>query len=122
VDRAVPLWGQPEAGHASDKPRNTTRWSEIAQLLAPYGVQPGASSAIADAALVTADRLAARRAPWCLTRLPATYSACARGMAEAVAPNPWEVVGGLAQTPPTKHRPGTCYQVAEGEGTFYGTT
>jgi hypothetical protein len=26
----------------------------------------------------------------------------------------------LAQTPPTKHRPGTCYKVAEGSVTLYG--
>lgn len=42
VDRAVPLWGKPEEGHASEKTLKTTRWSEIAQLLAHYGVQPGA--------------------------------------------------------------------------------
>ena len=42
VDRAVPIWGKPEDGNASDKTRNTTLWSEIAQLLAQYGVQPGA--------------------------------------------------------------------------------
>jgi hypothetical protein len=29
-------------------------------------------------------------------------------------------VGVLAQTPPTKHRPGTGYKVAEGRVTFYG--
>ena len=28
----------------------------------------------------------------------------------------------LAQTPPTKHRPGTCYKVAEGKVTVYGKT
>jgi len=37
-----------------------------------------------------------------------------------VAHNHWEEVGVLAQTPPTKHRPGTCYKVAEGRVTFYG--
>src|SRR5262249_28623835 len=39
-----------------------------------------------------------------------------------VAHNRWEVVGVLAQTPPTKRRPGTFYKVAEGEVTLYGTT
>ena len=42
-------------------------------------------------------------------------------MAAAVAHNHWEEVGGLAQTPPPKHRPGTFEKVAEGEVTFYGT-
>ena len=120
VDRAVPMWGQPEDGNASDKTLNTTLLSEIAQLLAQYGVQPGASISIADAALVTEDNLAALRDTLFITRLPATYSACARIIAEAVAHNHWEVVGVLAQTPPTKHRPGTFYKVAEGEVTLYG--
>jgi hypothetical protein len=122
VDRAVPIWGKPEDGNASDKTRNTTLWSEIAQLLAHYGVQPGAYSSIADSALVTQDNLAALRDTWFITRLPATYSAGGRVIAEAVAHNHWEEVGVVAQTPPTKHRPGTCYKVAEGAVTFYDKT
>lgn len=42
VDRAVPIWGKPEDGNASDKSLNTTLLSEIAQLLACHGVAPGA--------------------------------------------------------------------------------
>src|SRR5215831_5114896 len=122
VDRAVPIWGTPEDGNASDKTLNTTLLSEIAQLLAQYGVHPGASIYIADAALVTEDNLAALRDTWFITRLPATYSECGRVIAEVVAHNPWEEVGVLAQTPPTKRRPATCYKVAEGEVTLYGTT
>jgi transposase len=34
--------------------------------------------------------------------------------------NHWEEVGVLAQTPPTQHRPGTCYQVAESRVPLYG--
>jgi transposase len=49
-----------------------------------------------------------------------SYSACGRVIAEAVARNHWEEVGGLAQTPPTKRRPGTFYKVAEAEVTLYG--
>jgi transposase len=85
-------------------------------------VQPGAYIYIADAALVTAANLAALRDTLFITRLPATYSECSRVIAEAVAHNRWEEVGVLAQTPPTKHRPGTFYKVAEGEVTLYGTT
>jgi hypothetical protein len=96
------------AGNASDKTLNTTLLSEIAKLLAQYGVQPGAYIYIADAALVTEANLAALADTLCIIRLPATYSACERVRAEAVARNQWEEVGVLAQTPPTKHRPGTC--------------
>jgi transposase len=120
VDRAVPIWGKPEDGNASDKTLNTTLLSEIAQLLARHGVHPGAYIYIADAALVTEDNLAALGDSLFITRLPATYSECARVIAEAVAHNRWEEVGVLAQTPPTKHRPTTFYQVAEGSVTLYG--
>jgi transposase len=120
VDRAVPMWGKPEDGNASDKTLNTTLLSEIAQLLARYGVQQGAYVYIADAALVTEDNLAALGDTLFITRLPATYSECGRVIAEAVAQNRWEEVGVLAQTPPTKHRPGTFYQVAESGVTLYG--
>jgi transposase len=41
-------------------------------------------------------------------------------MAEAAAHNQWEEVGVLAQTPPTNHRAGTCYKVAESGVTLYG--
>ena len=83
-------------------------------------MQPGASIDIADAALVTEDNLAALRNTVFITRLPATSSAWGRLMAETVARNQWEEVGGLAQTPPTTHRPGTFSKVAEGGVTFYG--
>jgi hypothetical protein len=112
-DRAVPMWGKPEAGHASNKPLTTTLRSAIAQLLARYGVHQGADVDIADAALVTEDNLAALGETLCITRLPATASAWGRGMAAAVAQNRGEEVAGLAQTPPTKHRPGALSQVAE---------
>jgi transposase len=120
VDRAVPIWGKPEDGNASDKTLNTTLLSEIAHLLAQYGVQPGAYIYIADAALVTEDSLAALRDTLFITRLPATYSECGRVIAEAVVHNAWEAVGVLAQTPPTRRRPGTFYKVAESRGTLYG--
>jgi transposase len=122
VDRAVPSWGKIEDGHASDKALHTTLLSQLAQLLAQYGVQPGAYSYLADSALVTEANLAALSHTLFITRLPATYSACERVIGEAVARNQWEEVGVLAQTPPTKHRPGTVYKVAEDVVTLYGKT
>src|SRR5262252_7976633 len=122
VDRAVPIWGKPEDGNASDKTLNTNLLSELARLLADYGVQPGAYISIADSALVTEDNLTALRDTYFITRLPATYSECGRLIEETVARNHWEEVGVLAQTQPTKHRPGTSYKVAEGDVTLYGKT
>src|SRR5499427_9556415 len=120
VDRAVPIWGKLDDGNASDKTLNTNLLSELARLLADYGVRPGAYIYIADAALVTEDNLSALRDTFFITRLPATYSECERVMGEAVARNRWEEVGVLAQTPPTQHRPGTFYKVAEDVGPLYG--
>jgi hypothetical protein len=62
---------------------------------------------------VTEDNLAALEDTLCITRLPATDSACERVMGEAVARHRGEAVGVLAQTPPTPRRPGTFYKVAE---------
>jgi hypothetical protein len=42
VDRAVPLWGKPEDGHASDTTVKHTLLSTIATFLAQPGVAPGA--------------------------------------------------------------------------------
>jgi transposase len=121
VDRAVPIWGKPEDGNASDKTVNNTLLSGIATFLAQHGVAPGAYIYVADAALVTEDNLAALGDTLFITRLPATYSECGRLIAEAVTPNTWEAVGGLAHTKPTKHRPVTAYKVSEGAVTLYGT-
>src|SRR5262252_3189512 len=120
VDRAVPLWGTPEDGNASDKTINNTLLSTIATFLGQHGVAPGAYIYVADAALVTADNLAALGDTRFITRLPATYNECGRLIAEAVAHNAWETVGVLAHTKPTKHRPATSYKVSEGEVTLYG--
>jgi transposase len=72
--------------------------------------------------LVTEDNLAALGDTLFITRLPATYSECQRVIGEAVARNRWEEAGVLAQTPPTQHRPGTFYKVAEDVVTLYGKT
>jgi hypothetical protein len=120
VDRAVPSWGQPEDGKASDKSLNTTLVSEIAQLLAGHGVAPGASIDIADAALGPEANRAALGDTLFIPRLPAPDSECGRVMAEAGARNQWEEGGVWAQPPPPQHRPGTYYKVAEDVGPRYG--
>jgi transposase len=120
VDRAVPLWGQPEDGNVSDKTVNTTILSEIARLLAHHGVTPGAYIYVADAALVTEDNLRALGDTLFISRLPATYNECERVIEEAIALDRWDEVGVLAHTKPTKHRPVASYKVAEGAVTLYG--
>jgi transposase len=121
VDRAVPLWGTPADGNASDKTVNNTLLSDIATFLAKHGVAPGAYIYVADAALVTEDNLAALGDTLFITRFPATYNECGRLIAEAVAHNAWEEIGVLAHAKPTKHRPVTSYKAYEGQVTLYGT-
>jgi transposase len=121
VDRAIPIWGTPEDGNASDKTVNNTLLSNIATFLGKHGVAPGAYIYVADAALVTEENLGALGDTLFITRLPATYNECGRLIAEAVAHNAWEDVGVLAHTQPTKHRPATSYKASEGEVTLYGT-
>jgi transposase len=120
VDRAVPIWGKPEDGNASDKTLNTTLLSEIAQLLAHHGVGPGAYIYIADAALVTEDNLTALGDTFFISRLPATYTECERVIQEAVGQQAWEEVGVLAETKPTKNRPVASYKAHESAVTLYG--
>jgi len=122
VDRAVPLWGKPHDGNASDKTVNNTLLSDIAAFLAQHGVAPGAYIYVADAALVTEDNLAALGDTLFITRFPATYNACGRIIAEAVAHNTWEECGVIASTTPTQHRPVATYKAYEGEVTLYGTS
>jgi hypothetical protein len=122
VNRAVPSWGTPEDGNASEKTLTTTVLSESAHMLARHGVQRGADIDMAEAALVTEDKLAALGATVFITRFPATDSACAQVMAEAVARDRWEEVGVLAQTKPPKHRPAASYQVDARVVTLYGTS
>ena len=68
VDRAVPLGGTPEEGNASEKTVHNPRLSSIATFLGQPGGAPGAYIDVAEAALVTADHLAALGAPLFLTR------------------------------------------------------
>ena len=72
VDQAVPIWGKPEDGNASDKTVHNPLLSGSATFLAQHGVAPGASIYVAAAALVTADNLAALGDPLVIPRLPAT--------------------------------------------------
>jgi transposase len=120
VDRAVPIWGKPEDGNASDKTVNNTLLSTIATFLATHGVAPGAYIYVADAALVTEANLAALGDTLFISRLPAIYNECGRLIAEAVAHNTWEEIGVLAHTKPTTHRPATSYKAYEGTVTLSG--
>jgi len=104
VDRAVPHWGQPEDGKASDKTGNHPLLSNSAAFRAQPGGAPDASISVADAARVTEEQLAALGDTLCSTRFLAPYHACGWLSTAALAHNPWEAIGVLAHPKPTKQR------------------
>ena len=55
-----------------------------------------------------------------ITRLPATYNEHERVILGAIEADDWKELGRIAQTPPTKNRPGASYRVHEGSVTLYG--
>ena len=77
---------------------------------------------MAEAALVTADHLAALGNTLFISRVPATDTEGERVIQEAVARDGWEDIGILAATRATKQRPATCAKAAEGEVALYGKT
>jgi len=106
VERAGPLGGEPHDGHALDQPVPPTRVATRAPCLAPPGVAPGASTAVAAAALGPEEMRAARGDPGGSSRVPATARAGGRRLPAAVAPDAWAEGGALAQTTPPTKRPG----------------
>ena len=122
VDRAVPIWSRHEDGNASEKTINTTVRSEISQIMARYGVAPGAYVDIADAAMVSEAHRNALGKTLFMSRLPATYTECARLIPQAVAAQRWHEVGVLAQSKPTKNRPATVYRLWESPVSLHGPT
>ena len=80
ADRAVPLWGQPEDGNASEKTVHNTLLSDIVAFLAKHGVAPGAYIYVADAALVTEDNLTALGDTLFIPRLPVLSQVFIRGL------------------------------------------
>lgn len=120
VEGAVPIWGRPEDGNASDKTINTTVLTEISQIMARYGVAPGAYVYIADSAMVSEANVNALGKTLFISRLPATYNECDRLIQQAVTAQSWQEVGVLAQTKPTTNRPAASYKVWESPVSLHG--
>ncbi len=117
----VPLWGRLADGNASDKTLNNELLSQISAHLRQFGVEPGGFVYIADSALITPDNLREMgEETLFISRLPATYKAHAQVIDEVLAANDWTEVGRLAETPPSKNRPGAEYRVGESAVSLYG--
>jgi transposase len=117
----IPLWGRLADGNASDKTLNNELLSRISAHLGQFGVAPGAFIYIADSALITPDNLRQMGdETWFISRLPASYNAHGQVIEQVLAANAWEEVGRLAETPPSKNRPGAQYRVGEMPVSLYG--
>jgi transposase len=123
VDGNVPVVGKLEDGNASDKTVNRRLLSEVSGHMHKHGVGEDAFIYIADSAMVTEANLAqAGERTRFITRLPATYNEHERVILDAIEADDWQEVGRIAETPPTKNRPGASYRVHEGSVTLYGKT
>jgi len=121
VDGNVPVFGKIEDGNASDKAINHRLLSEISEHMQQYGVEAAAFVYIADLAMVTDANLAqlGERTRF-ISRLPATYNEHERVILAAIEADDWQAIGHIAQTAPTKNRPGAFYRLHEGSVTIDG--
>jgi len=121
VEGNVPVFGKIEDGNASDKALNHRLLSEISGHMHKYGVEADAFVYIADSAMVTDANLAqlGERTLF-ISRLPATYNEHERVILAALEADDWQTVGHIAQTAPTKNRPGASYRLHEGSVTIDG--
>ena len=121
VERNVPIFGSTEDGNGSDKRINNELLTAISSRMAAFGLAEGAFIDSADAALMTEENLRViGEALVFISRLPANYNECQRVIQEAVKQKGWEEIGILAETKPTKNRPGTHYRAYETHVDLYG--
>jgi len=122
VDRGVPIFGGTLDGNSSDKTSNNKMLSRIASIMARHGLGPGAFVYVADSAMVTEANLDAIGLNRFVSRLPATYSECARVITAAVASGEWTELGRLAENPTGVTRPCATYKAFETSVVLYGKT
>ena len=116
----VPIYAQIEDGNASDKSINHRVLSEVSEHMSTHGIQADAFLYVADSALVTEGNLKqiGDKISF-ITRLPATYNECERVVLGAIDTGQWQAIGRIAQSRPTKHRPGADYRVHESTVNLY---
>lgn len=123
VERNVPIFSALEDGNSSDKTINNGILTNISSYMSKFGLSDGAFIYIADSALITEDHLKAiGDETLFISRLPASYHECERAIGEAVKAAAWEAIGRIAETTPTKNRPGAYYRAYDTEVELYGKT
>ena len=122
VDRGVPIFGRTLDGNSSDKTSNNHILSRISQIMAKNGLGPGAFVYVADSAMVTEKNLATLGENRFISRLPATYSACAQAISQAIDAGLWIDLGQLAENAGTTARPCATYKAVETSVVLYEKT
>ena len=123
VEGNVPIFGALEDGNSSDTTINNDILTSMSSYMAQFGVLEGEFLYIADSALITEENLKELGDEIrFISRLPARYKECQRVIGEAVTAGTWDDIGIIAETAPTKHRPGTSYRAYETQVELYGTT
>jgi len=112
VERGIPIFGRVLNGNSSDKNSNNELLSRISSIMAKQGLGSGAFLYVADSALVTGDNLEIINSLF-VSRLPATYSACKKTVAEAVDLESWMELGLLAEDTEKGSRPKASYKAYE---------
>jgi transposase len=123
VEGNVPIFGALEDGNGSDQTINNGILTSISSYMAQFGVLEKDFIYIADSALITEENLKESGDDILfISRLPARYHECQRVIREAVKNDAWEQIGIIAETKPTKNRPGTSYRAYETEVELYEKT
>ena len=94
--------------------------TRISSIMARHGLGSGAFVYVADLAMVTGPNLKALEHNRFITRLPASYDACKKAIAEAVDTQNWVTIGSLTEHPALKSRPHAEYKVYETTVDLYG--
>jgi len=122
VEGAVPIFGKPEDGAASDKTINNRLLTDISSHMARHGLDEGAYVYIADSALITGPNLKKMAGMQFLSRLPANFSECGRAIREAVAADRWIDIGRLNLSEASAKRPAAHYKAYDSNVTIGGET
>lgn len=120
VERGVPIFGKILSGNSSDKTSNNAMLTKLSKLMATHGLGPGDFIYAADSAMVTEKNLASVGSNLFVSRLPASYTACAGAIATAVDAGEWDNIGALAENKGTKNRPNASYRVASTQVELHG--
>ena len=121
VERGVPIFGGTLDGNSSDKTSNNRLLTRVGGIMAKHGLGPGAFVYVADSAMVTERNLKAiGEKNRFVTRLPASYSACSKLIAQAVEADEWTELGRLLETPGSVKRPGASYKIFESSAELHG--